>query len=214
MAQAPIKQRKTLELYASLMEEVKLRESSAWNVIHGELNLPPPLGREYCFLQVRMIIETMALGCLVVHGDIPDTQTNKFLGAYSADQIMKMLEGLHPGFYPEPVQMTTGTMADGKKHHHLEILTNEYLLKKTLVRYYARCGDVLHRGTVKKLQKASSVDTSGLDEPKSMLADIRKLLERHVISLFSPDTKFVGLLSDPMAGGRTTAAIGYSAPLG
>jgi hypothetical protein len=102
-----------------------------------------------------MIIETMALGCLVVHGDIPDTQTNKFLGAYSADQIMKMLEGLHPGFYPEPVQMTTGTMADGKKHHHLEILTNEYLLKKTLVRYYARCGDVLHRGTVKKLQKAS-----------------------------------------------------------
>src|SRR5258706_5208731 len=108
----PNKQRKTLELYASLMEEVKLREASAWKVIRGELDLPPPLGREYCFLQVRMMIETMALGCLVVHGDIPATQSNKFLGAYSADQIMKMLEFLHPGFYPEPVHMTTTALGD------------------------------------------------------------------------------------------------------
>ena len=214
MALDLIKQRKALELYASLMEEVKLRESSAWNVIHGELDLPPPLGREYCFLQVRMIIETMALGCLVVHGDIPDTQTNKFLGAYSADQIMKMLDGLHPGFYPEPVRMITRNITDGTKHHHLEILPNEFLPKSALVKYYARCGDVLHRGTVKRLQKARSVDTSDLDEPKSMLVGTRKLLEQHVISLFSPDTKFVCLLSDPMAGGRTTAAIGYSSPQG
>jgi hypothetical protein len=205
----PIKQQKALELYASLMEEVKVRELSACKVIDGELDLPAPFGREYCFLQVRMIIETMALGCLVVHGDIPATQTTKFTGAYSADQIMKMLEGLHRGFYPEPVQMTTSTMANGKKQHHLEFLTNP-LPKKKLIKHYAQCGDVLHRGTVKKLQKGSSADTSNLDEPRRMLGDIRKLLEQHSISLFSPDIKFVCLLSDPVAGGKTTAAIGYS----
>lgn len=209
MTPDPIKQQKALEVYASLMEEVKVRELSARKVIDGDLELPATLGREYCFLQVRMIIETIALGCLVVHGDIPATQTTKFAGAYSADHIMKMLEGLHRGFYPEPVQMTTSAMANGIKHHHLEFLANP-LPKKQMEKHYARCGDVLHRGTVKKLQKGSRTETLDLNEPNGMLTDIRKLLEQHSMSLFFPNIKFVCLLSDPMAGGKTTAAIGYS----
>lgn len=206
------KQQKTLELYVSLMEEVKLREASVWKVIAGELALSRPFGREYSFLQVRMIIETIALGCLVMHGDIPATQSNKFLGAYSADQIMKMLDNLHPGFYPQPVHMTTTVLTKGTKHHHLEFLPNDFLPMKTLQKHYARCGDVLHRGSVKNLHKISLADASDLEEPTSMLADIRKLLDRHTIALFSPDAKFVCLLSDPLAAGKATAALGLSAP--
>ena len=192
------------------MEEVKLREASVWKVIAGELDLPPPFAREYCFLQIRMIIETMALGCLVVHGDIPATQSNKYLGEFSADQIMKMLEALHPGFYPEPVHMITTPLPGGNRRHHLEFLANDSLPKEKLQKHYARCGGVLHRGNVKNLHKTSGVMASDLDEPKSMLVSIRKLLEKHAIALFMPDTKFVCLLSDPLAGGRTSAAIGVS----
>lgn len=204
-----IAKQKTLDMYASLMEEVKLREATVWKVIAGEITLPHPCAREYCFLQIRMIIETMALGCLLVHGEIPATQSNKHLSQYSADQIMKLLGSLHPEFYPEPVLLTTTVLFSGKKQHHLEPQVNDFLPKKTLLKHYARCGDVLHRGSVKNLLKESGVQ-SDLDEPKNMLIGIRKLLERHLIALFQPDTKFVCLLSDPEAGGKTTAAIGSS----
>lgn len=203
------KQMATLDLYASLMEEVKLREATVWKAFAGEVNLPPPYAREYCFLQIRMMIETIALGCLIVHGDIPDTQSRKFLGAWSADQIMKLLESLHPEFYPVPVLMTTTVLLSGQRQHHLEPQANDVLPKETLQKHYARCGEVLHRGSVKNLLKKSGVQ-SDLDEPKNMLVSIRKLLEQHLIALFQPDTKFVCLLSDPLAGGKTTAAIGFS----
>ena len=41
MAQDIAKQ-KTLDMYASLMEEVKLREATVWEVIAGEITLPHP----------------------------------------------------------------------------------------------------------------------------------------------------------------------------
>lgn len=207
------KQQKTLELYASLMEEIKLREASALQVIQGQLALPAPLGHEYCYLQIRMIIETIALGCLVMHGDIPATQSNKFQKEFSADAIMKMLDPLHPGFYPQTVHMTTTVNAEGKRYHHIEFLPDDLVPRNVLVKYYARCGDVLHRGSVKKLHKTGNADTADLHEAKGILSCIRKMLEQHLIAMFSPDVKFVCILSDPMAGGKTTAAIGLSSPL-
>ena len=54
----------TFDMYASLMEEVKLREAMVCKFIAGEFTLLHRCAREYCFLQIRMIIEMMSLGCL------------------------------------------------------------------------------------------------------------------------------------------------------
>ncbi|MGE3580605.1 MAG: hypothetical protein AB7J28_04280, partial [Hyphomonadaceae bacterium] len=61
-----------LNVYASLMEEIKYRHRAlnlaAANKIEG---LGPLLCEEFCYLQLRMICELLALGCLVAHDDIP-----------------------------------------------------------------------------------------------------------------------------------------------
>jgi hypothetical protein len=53
-----------------------------------------PLLREYGFLQLRMLCELIALGCLVAHGDIEETKAPVLQNEYKAGVIVKRLERL------------------------------------------------------------------------------------------------------------------------
>lgn len=68
----------------------------------GLTGLPSFAVRDFGFLQLRMICEDIALGCLVAHGDITESNRRKFAREHSADRIMSMLHDLHPNFYPQP----------------------------------------------------------------------------------------------------------------
>src|ERR1700722_12742109 len=87
-------------LYQSIMGEVFIRAYSINTATHTPTIIPQPLIREYCYLQLRMLCELIALGCLVAHGDI--TKTKYFQKAYKADDILQQLERLHPKFYLHP----------------------------------------------------------------------------------------------------------------
>src|SRR5262245_27923594 len=63
----------------------------------GKTGLPEVAVREYCFLQLRMLCELIALGCLTAQGDL---QTGKLKDEYRADKIIRRLQQLHPDFYP------------------------------------------------------------------------------------------------------------------
>src|SRR5438477_5038488 len=92
------KQQHTLQLYADLMEEVKHRNRSVTETLRNKSGHPGPIVREFCYLQLRMLCELIALSCLVAHGDIQlPRQLRK---AYAADDMLKQLEALHPNYYP------------------------------------------------------------------------------------------------------------------
>ncbi len=93
----------TIRTYCSLMEEIKLR----YEVITTCLTKPvlrPRIMYELCYLQLRMICELIALGCLVAHGDIRETHSKKMRETWEADRIMKTLGTLHAKFYPKPIR--------------------------------------------------------------------------------------------------------------
>jgi hypothetical protein len=94
--------RATLDQYAKLMEEAKIRLHALQNTTTGATGLAHPLAREFCFLQIRMLFELIALGCLVAHGDI---RTRRSETTYQADLIIKELGALHEDFYPHPAIM-------------------------------------------------------------------------------------------------------------
>ncbi|WP_227242371.1 hypothetical protein [Paraburkholderia caribensis] len=173
------------------MEEIKVRGESVHAAVDGEFSMPPTLVREFCFLQIRMIIELIALGCLVVHGDIPATQSAKLMSAYSANEIIKALEKLHADFYPQPIKRTTTPRYDGRRQHHMEAVTDPHLDKGQLLKVYALCGDSLHRGNMKKLMKEGKEIPSDLSEVVSIMEKLKILLNEHVISLLDPNVKFV-----------------------
>jgi hypothetical protein len=62
-------------VYTSVMEEAKFRALSVNTLTGSQIGLPVSLLREFCFLQLRMLCELIALGCLVAHGDIKETRS-------------------------------------------------------------------------------------------------------------------------------------------
>src|SRR3981081_1016837 len=100
-------QQSAMNIYSGLMDEMKIRLDAVEFAISGLLQFHPIIHREFSYLQLRMICELIALGCLVAHGDIPATKSKTLRRAWSADEIFKALEKLHPDFYPHPVEQIT-----------------------------------------------------------------------------------------------------------
>ena len=56
-----------LELYRSIMEEARTRVDAINVVLRGATGLAERAAAEFCFLQIRMLCELTALGCLVAN---------------------------------------------------------------------------------------------------------------------------------------------------
>jgi hypothetical protein len=189
------KQRKAINLYASLMEEAKARMAAIDATLGGKTQLEEIFGDEFCTLQLRMLCELIALGCLVAHGDIQATQTGRLQKEYSAEKICERLEKLHADFYPHPVRQ----VAPNPPHHlGLEDIVTGYLTKTELVRLVGRCGNVLHRGSAKTLL---SPRVLGPAEIAAWTLKIRTLLDIHWFALVSGEPHYLCSMTGGEDGG-------------
>jgi hypothetical protein len=185
-----------LSLYANMLEEVKLRIDAINHTLLARTGLLGPFAYEFCFLQLRMLCELVALGCLVAHGDIAKSQ--KYQKAYRADEIIKKLEGLHPNFYPVPnVELPTGDPRD----RHYDDLKEGFLTKADLIALNGRCGDVLHRGSLKALTRTAAAPTILHFPDITMWAQkIVNLLNIHSIMLLGGDNYLLCSLGNSQTG--------------
>lgn len=171
-------QQDAIDLYAQLMEEVKVRISATDKAVSGQTGLPEQIVRDLCFLQLRMLCELIALGCLVAHGDI--RAKSGLTKVYAADFIIKRLEQLHPNFYPRPIDIEPT-----KDGIHIEKSDADFLTKAELLVLYRQCGDRLHRGTVRKLLSEYKVPAvRGFPDIVNWTNKIIALLTRHHIASF------------------------------
>src|SRR5262249_21269790 len=144
------------------------------------------LVREFGFLQLRMVCELIALGCLIIHGDIEETKSRRFK-THKADDILNGLERFTPEFYPKPFRLEPDP-APGTTSLRFRP-SSEYLTKPQLLNLYHRqCGTALHRGQLGKLIA---------EPPPDDMAEIAKnaglllnLLHTHFV-LFAQDKKAV-----------------------
>lgn len=190
------KQLGAIDLYANLMVEVKIRMTSIETACSGQTELPGPLVREFCFLQLRMICELIALGCLTAHGDIKATQSGKLAKEYSADRILMLLGDLHPDFYPRP----TRHIQLGSHRHHFEEIKDGFMTKADLSQLYQKCGGILHRGSIKKLLTGKMSYQTNFPEIMRLTQKIYNLLRTHQVMLLGGKTIFVCTLHQKDTG--------------
>jgi hypothetical protein len=112
------------------MEEVKVRIQYTETALLGKLFIPSQIVRESAYLPLRLICELIALGCLVMHGDLKSVREKRFMKAYDAAKIIEGLEALHPHFYPMPITTEDVT----PKHKHLTPIETGFLTKADLHR--------------------------------------------------------------------------------
>jgi len=148
-----------LNAYVGLMQEAKDRLLAMDTALGGRTGLPPGAIKEYCFLQLRMLCELIALGCLTAHGDLA---TGKLKGDYKADKIIQGLQRLRPKFYP---------IAAIRTERGPKLWEDGFLTKDELLKLYWKCGDVLHRGSFKahSLKRYSDANTEEIRAWKSKI---------------------------------------------
>jgi hypothetical protein len=175
---------KQRQLYANLMDEVKVRIDSIDRALRGQTGFAGPLVREYCYLQLRLLCELIGLACLVAHGDKPATQSGQLGKEWSADAIIKALEKLRPHFYPIPViQTTTPIPGTENKHHHLQEIDPQPFPKEALLGLYGDTHRYLHRGNVTKLLNSDTPiePFSNFQDVNSWAQKINDQLQNHLI---------------------------------
>jgi len=172
-------------LYCNLMKEVKDRHHLVADLLSRKHDIPAVDIYEFTYLQLRMICELIALGCLAAHGDILISQAGRLRQLWKPSEILEKLEKLHPQFYPVPAdEQVDGGYLVGV----VEDPTIDHLTKPDLLKLYSECGNVLHRGSIKNLHRRG-VLVSDFDRVTEWADKCRGLLNRHVIHLRDPRKK-------------------------
>jgi hypothetical protein len=196
------RQLQIIEQYRQMMEEAKLRLGTIDAALSGLITIiPMPALREFCFLQLRMLI---ALACLVSHGDIPATQSKKMRKAYQPDQILPALEELHANFYPVPIQ---DGPTDPTVDRHFNPVDSGYLTKSDLIRLYGTCGDKLHKGNVRSIFTPAARHPIDHADIREWQGKIGTLLRMDFIALLDPNVKIMCVLAAANDMNRTHVVI-------
>ena len=192
-------------VYTSIMEEAKFRALSINTFTGSQSAFPIALLREFCFLQLRMLCELIALGCLVAHGDIEETKAPTLQKAHNAGDILKRLELLHPNFYPVPRNTVFGPGSV-----HLADYDREFLTKDDLMTLYGKCGDVLHRGSLRRLLNPKNQLPPDFQDIQGWGQKILNLLSVHTIQRIGGNFLFLTVLEAPQVGGNVLVSLAES----
>jgi hypothetical protein len=202
-------EKKQMLLYANLMDEVKFRIDAINTALQGHTRLPTPLVREFCYLQIRMLCELIALSCLVAHGDITFLKPHKLGRKTSANEIVDRLTKLRPHFFPMASIQQQIESKGRTKHFHLTEIDPPPLSKESFLKLYGKTHQHLHRGSLKNLLSVdvNSPLDSEVNAPEIVkwAQKINDLLSMHVIAI-SGDKRIVCVLRASNIGGKVSVA--------
>lgn len=181
------------KLYLRNMQIIKWRLKAIADIRSGKTKTTFKMTNiEFCVLQVRKILELIALSSLISDHDIYNMQLNNIGFMWNARLIISDIERIHPNFYPQPILIDTNDKAKWKNRE------DEYLTKEKFVRIYERCGRFLHENPLK--MSNSDIDNA-YDTVWKEIGDwgqlIINLLYTHVVQLHNQtDLYYIALGSD------------------
>jgi hypothetical protein len=185
----------TLGLYGGLMEEIKIRVKSINTVLTGQMAPPFPalIAQEHCFVQLRMVCEIIAIGCIIVHNQT--SRVNAFEKLWNAKDIMDRLEALNPYFFPRAVNIMRW-----EQSFDVHPVIPPPLTKEQFLKLYGRCGDGLHRGHLRKVATNIPVKKLRIDEIKQMADSIVNLLRAHIVSSADYKDHYICVMENTPSG--------------
>lgn len=141
---------RAMRVYLPLMNEADTRICVIKKATENAAGYPIGIVREICFLQLRVLCEIIAVGCLAVHSR---TATPKKLhDIWEAGKLIVELEKLNPNCYPIPAELVregnTTTIAGKAEQPHLSL--------GEMIKLWGRCGNALHRAPLSKITRSNT----------------------------------------------------------
>lgn len=130
-------------MYCDVMEEIKGRTSVVDFFLTGAGHaLYEPTTLESTGLQIRKILELIAMATLVANKKEYEKVYSNFATAWNAEYLLKDLERINPDFYPKPV--VEQLHDDPAIKNHLVDRESDHLSKEEFIKVYKKCGAILH----------------------------------------------------------------------
>lgn len=178
---APTEQSSTdAQMYCNCMLEVRERISLVLRVFDGFTTEHPAFDAEFCFLQLRKVLETIAFASLIANREQYCAEYENFASHWNAPRMLAALEKINPEFYPVPVNEPE--LKDGIKH--LSLATEAFLTKEDFVILYDKCGKILH---AKNPFSTDGPRIPMVYSPKQWVSRIQVLLRLHFTRLINGD---------------------------
>jgi hypothetical protein len=130
-------------VYANCMDEIKRRTDAVFAILKGHNStLYKITNIEFVCLQIRKILELIALASMASHKEEFARQHAKFAEMWRAKKILDDLWKLNPDFYPVPTEQ----ILDPKTGEVIatSITSKAYLTKEDFAIVYDGCSDILH----------------------------------------------------------------------
>ena len=169
-----------ISLYCGCMEEIKLRVEVARFLFNAQLHSVPKV--ESLCLQIRKILELIALASLVAVKDEYAKQYEKFAQHWHAKYILRDIEKINPSFYPIPSKQILDPITG--KPYRVEEVTEGFLTRDEFLTVYETCAEMLHAGN--PFGPAKDFEAVAR-QVLTWVTRIMALLNHHQIQLIRPD---------------------------
>jgi len=182
----PISSSELPRFYTDLMRQLKRRigaiKAALGRGAQDSGGQEAALELEFCFLQIRLSIELIALATLAAHNEIEGFRRKDLMKAWHADNLIKQLARLNDDAFPRAITVSVADedgVADMYVHHHAAD-------RERLLRIYAQCGDRLHSGSLRSILRDGGkfYQVSDVTDATNFIVS---LMDQHVILL--PDDK-------------------------
>lgn len=169
------------------MEEVKKRTLAINGILSGKYSTPfKATNIEFMYLQLRKILELIALGSLVANKSEFEKRKIKFEKFWNLKFIIKDIERLNKDFYPKPIKEVPSLKPNTKRD--LVDISEGFLTKEEFVKVYERCGKILHANN--PFGSKANLDVYE-KQITSWMGKIEILLNSHIIKLLDDDNLYL-----------------------
>jgi len=176
-----------IDQYCDVMEDIKRRKIVIDAFMMGKCTTPyKATNLETICLQVRKILELIALGSMVANHKEFSKQHEKFHKYWHAERILNDIEKMNPSFYPQPIEKIL-IPQDGVKAQRVNV-KDGYLTKKEFVKVYNKCGGILHADNPFGSKTDYSYYEKGIS---AWMTRILKLLNAHTIRLLNDENIYL-----------------------
>ena len=178
-----------LQLYLNQMSLIKIRQMVIDNIINKRTTTGYLYSDiEICVLELRKIIELIAMGSMVSNIDKYSEIHDRYQSNWNARLIFQDVERINPLFYPEPIEIDKSGSYDT-----FVPIDADYLTKDDAIKVYEKCGAFLHEDNPFRSKHDISFYQNSIP---IWNAKIVKLLNRHLVHLYNDKIYFVVMRSE------------------
>jgi len=128
--------------YKRIMQEIKERLIFCGKLcknLYAQENEISKIDIEICCLQIRKMIELIAMGSLVVNKSEFERIGKNFSGMWKAKDIFREIKRLNPSYFPKPIKNVIES-----NDNTLETITENVFTEQTIEKVYDKCSRLIH----------------------------------------------------------------------